>query len=72
MIRRIVECAPATETFFTAERAYGTFQRSFTLPEGVDVEHIAADLKDGVLTLVVPKLPEMKPKKISVKGGPKS
>ncbi len=60
------------EAYFAAERAYGAFQRSFTLPEGVDVEHVAADLKDGVLTIVVPKLPEMKAKKIHIKGGPKS
>jgi len=69
---RRVEKVEEAETFFTAERAYGTFQRSFTLPAGVDVEHIAADLKDGGLTLVVPKLPEMKAKKIFIKGGPKS
>ena len=60
------------ETYYAAERVYGKFQRSFTLPEGVDVEHVGADLKDGVLTLVIPKLPEMKAKKIFVKSGPKS
>jgi HSP20 family protein len=37
------------------ERQYGRFARSFTLPEGADLEHTTSDLKDGVLTLVVPK-----------------
>ncbi len=45
--------------YFAAERGYGAFQRSFTLPDGVDVDHIVADLDNGVLTLVVPKMPEM-------------
>ncbi len=69
---RKVEAVEEGETYYTAERAYGAFHRTFTLPEGVDVEHIAADLKDGVLTLVVPKLPEMKAKKIFLKTGPRS
>lgn len=69
---RMQEKVDESETFFACERSYGSFQRSFTLPEGIDPEHIAADLKDGVLTLVVPKLPEMKAKKILIKGGPKS
>ena len=69
---RKVEKMEETETYFTAERSYGTFQRSFTLPQGIDVEHIVGDLKEGVLTLVVPKLPEMKAKKILIKGGHKS
>jgi HSP20 family protein len=60
------------ETYFTSERAYGPFQRSFTLPEGIDPEHIVAELKEGVLTLVVPKTAEMKSRKILLKTGPKS
>lgn len=55
------------ETFYAYERSYGTFQRVFTLPEGVDAEHVRAEMKDGVLTLVVPKKPEVQPKKISIK-----
>ncbi len=39
----------------TYERSYGSFSRSFTLPESVDLDKISSDLKDGVLTLVVPK-----------------
>lgn len=55
------------ERFYAVERAYGSFTRTFTLPEGVDAEHVHADLKDGVLSLVVPKRPEVQPKKISVR-----
>jgi HSP20 family protein len=55
-------------TYYTYERSYGTFSRSFTLPEGVDSEHVGAELKNGVLTLHLPKKPELKPRKISIKG----
>lgn len=57
------------DTYYTYERSYGSFARSFTLPEGIDVDKISADLKDGVLTLRLPKKPEAKPKQISVKSG---
>jgi len=52
-----------------SERAYGSFERSFTLPEGVDADKIAADLAKGVLTITLPKTAEaQKPaKKIEVK-----
>ena len=56
------------DKYYAYERSYGSFTRTFTLPEGVDAEHVAADLKDGVLTLVVPKKPEVQPKKISIKA----
>jgi HSP20 family protein len=57
------------ETFHTVERTFGSFTRSFALPEGVDAEKIAADLKDGVLTITIPKVPEAPPvaKKVEVK-----
>ncbi|MFY0583343.1 Hsp20/alpha crystallin family protein [Cystobacter fuscus] len=56
------------ETHFVYERGFGTFSRSFSLPEGIDAEHVQADLKDGVLNVVVPKKPEVQPKRILVKG----
>jgi len=55
-----------TGSFFLAERTYGTFTRTFTLPEGVNADQVRADLKDGVLTLVVPKSEESQPKKITI------
>lgn len=40
----------------------------FTLPEGTDVDHVRAELKDGVLTVTLPKKPEVQPRKIAVQG----
>jgi len=57
------------ETYHAFERAFGTFTRSFTLPEGADVDNVRADLKDGVLALVLPKKPEVQPKKIEIGTG---
>lgn len=54
------------ENFYTMERSFGCFCRSFNLPEGVDADRIKADLKEGVLTLTLPKVPEAQPKRISV------
>lgn len=62
------------ERWYAYERSYGAFSRSFTLPEGVDGEHVQAELKEGVLRVTVPKKPEVKPRKIELKlgGGAKS
>jgi HSP20 family protein len=57
------------ETFFAYERAFGSFTRTFTLPDGIDGDHVRADLKDGVLTVIVPKRAETQPRKISVGVG---
>jgi HSP20 family protein len=54
------------DTYYTSERSYGSFTRSFTLPEGVDRDKLRAELKNGVLNVVAPKRPETQPKKISV------
>ena len=56
------------ETFYAYERNFGAFTRSFTLPEAADADHVRADLKDGVLTLLLPKKPEMQPRKITIKA----
>lgn len=52
------------------ERSYGSFTRSFRLPENVDDEHIEADFTRGVLTITVPKKaePARNEKKIEIKG----
>lgn len=56
------------------ERTYGSFSRSFSLPESAELENIRSDLKDGVLTLVVPKKAGAAPhrRKIQVGTGSKS
>jgi HSP20 family protein len=55
-----------TYTYYTHERNYGRFSRSFTLPEGADVNAVHAELKAGVLTVAFPKLAEIQPKKINI------
>lgn len=66
--KREMEHKEEKETYYAYERSYGSFSRSFTLPAGVDVEHAKAELKEGVLTIVLPKIPEVQPKKIEVKS----
>jgi HSP20 family protein len=52
---------------FLFERAYGRFCRTFTLPDNVDTDKIAAEFKDGLLKIDIPKTEEAKPKEIEVK-----
>jgi len=55
--------------YYLSERRYGSFQRSFRVPEGVDADKIDATFKKGVLTVTLPKSPEAlkKEKKIAIK-----
>jgi HSP20 family protein len=55
--------------YYAYERSYGTFTRSFTLPEGADVDKLRASLEHGVLSLTVPKKPEAQAKKIALNAG---
>jgi len=50
------------ETFHRIERFYGSFNRSFSLPENVVEDKIEAVFKDGLLTLTIPKVEVKKPK----------
>ena len=54
------------EDYHRVERAYGSFSRSFALPNAVDTEKIQADYKDGVLNVTLPQKEEAKPKQISI------
>ncbi|MDH7500202.1 MAG: Hsp20/alpha crystallin family protein [candidate division NC10 bacterium] len=56
------------ENYHRVERTYGTFQRSFTLPNTVKQEGIEAIFKDGVLEVSLPKAEEAKPKKVAIKS----
>ena len=53
--------------FHRVERYYGSFTRSFTLPDNVDESKIEASFKDGMLNLQIPKTEAAKPKAIEVK-----
>ena len=54
------------DSFYTYERSYGSFTRAFTMPEGIDLAKVHADLRDGVLTVLVPKKAESMPKKVLI------
>jgi HSP20 family protein len=55
------------ENFHRIERSYGSFARSFALPQGIATDKISADYKNGVLKITLPKREESKPKQIQVK-----
>jgi HSP20 family protein len=54
------------EQFHRIERRYGAFSRSFSLPQTVDISKVAADYKNGVLTVRLPLREEAKPRQIKV------
>ncbi|MFP4155036.1 MAG: Hsp20/alpha crystallin family protein [Halothiobacillaceae bacterium] len=60
------EMKSAQEGYTRVERSHGRFLRRFTLPEGVDVEHIGARCEHGVLTLTLPKTQARQPRRIAV------
>ena len=57
------------ENYHRIERSYGTFVRSFTLPNSVEQGRIQANFADGILHVDMPKREETKPKQIPIKGG---
>jgi HSP20 family protein len=63
---RRVEKSTENEKEHRRESFYGTFQRSFALPEDVDEDKISAECKDGVLKVHLPKSEARKPKSIQV------
>ena len=54
------------DNYLRIERAYGTFTRSFSLPNTVNPEAIRAEYRNGVLTVRMPKREESKPKQIKI------
>jgi HSP20 family protein len=54
--------------WYRIERSFGSFNRSLTLPDGVDPDRIAASFSDGVLEVRIPKPAERKPRRISISG----
>jgi HSP20 family protein len=48
------------------ERSYGSFERSFSLPNTVDADKVAASFENGVLTIILPKAEKAKPREIAV------
>jgi HSP20 family protein len=64
---RRFEKATEGESYHRVERAYGGFERSFTLPTNVDPEKVHAVYRLGVLHLTLPKREEARPKSISIR-----
>lgn len=56
------------DDYFYQECYWGSFTRSVIVPVDIDSEHIEADLKDGILTVIIPKAAKAKTKKVKVKG----
>ena len=67
---RKLEKEDKREGYHRVERSYGTFTRSFALPNGLAADQVAAELTDGVLNVKIPKKAEVQPKRIEVKAGP--
>ncbi len=56
------------EDYLYREHRYGTFNRSVTLPSGLNTDKTEADFNNGILTLTIPKSEEIKPRQIKVKA----
>jgi HSP20 family protein len=63
---RKFEKSVSEENFLRIERTYGSFSRSFSLPNTVNAESIGAEYKNGVLTVTLPKREESKPRQVKV------
>jgi HSP20 family protein len=55
------------KTYHRLERRYGEFRRVFRLPVAVNEEMVTAEYKEGILRVAVPKIAEVKPKRVEVK-----
>ena len=58
--------APAAPKYWVSERSVGSFERSFSLPAGLDLAKAKATLEHGVLTVVIPKAAKQKVSKITI------
>jgi HSP20 family protein len=67
--KREEEALKEGERIHLSERSHGRFSRTFTLPEDVEGDKVVAEFRTGVLTLMVPKRPEVRPRKINVSIG---
>ena len=66
---RKAEHESKNEGYYRVERAFGSFSRSLTLPQGVDAEAVTANFENGVLEVRIPKPEERKPRRIEIGGG---
>ena len=66
---RKLEARDEREGYHRVERTYGTFTRSFAVPNNVAADAVEAELTEGVLTVRLPKKAEAQPKKVTVRAG---
>ena len=66
---RKFEKEETSKKYHRVERAYGSFVRSFSLPEDADGSKVTADFKDGMLHVHLPKSVQAKPKAIEIQVG---
>lgn len=59
---------PPVEQFHRRERGFGSFRRSFTLPQTVDASRVSAAYENGVLSVTLPRREESRPRQIQVNG----
>ncbi len=65
---RKLENEEKRDGYHRIERSYGSFTRSFSLPENVDTEHVDAERKDGVLRVRLMKRAKPEPRRVQIKG----
>jgi HSP20 family protein len=66
---RKVDHEQRKDGFYRIERASGTFSRSLTLPDGVDVDAVSAQFDNGVLEVRIPKPEQRKPRRVAIRVG---
>jgi HSP20 family protein len=66
---RKAEHSEKADGFYRVERAFGSFARSLTLPDGIDAEQVAASFDRGVLEVRIPKPAERKPHRVEIAAG---
>ena len=65
---RKAEHEAKSEGYYRVERAFGSFSRSLTLPQGIDPEAVTAGFNSGVLEVRIPKPEQRKPRRIEIGG----
>jgi HSP20 family protein len=66
--QRTEEKRDEKDRYLSHEFSYGAFARTFSLPKGTDPDNVRADMKDGVVTVTVPKRPEVQARRIPLGG----
>ncbi len=70
--RQVARQDGSENKIFHSERSFGKFKRSFQLPEGTRADKIEAHCQDGILTLAVPKVEAVQPRRIEITAGGRS